>query len=328
MSTTSLRAFDALAGQRAAGRGTPVPQLPLAQIGPLPGQPRQLVDEVALAELAESIKVHGVIQPILVVPRKEVSEDDPVRYRIVCGERRFRAAKLAGLSAIPALVRDYAEDEVALLALLENLQREDLTPLEEAEYLQQLKGQYGFTEEQLGERLGKSRDYVHMRLRLLNLAPDLVEAWRTEPEAIEYLTPSHAILVNQVADEAPRAALLRSVLSGGVTVAEVRRRVEAIKTAPAGGDLSGKLAAAQGLNSPLAAPLPAAPRRPKASAPSQAQGKAREATVALEELAVVRLLEGLKAQGAGEVGLGALEAALKADLGWVRGLRKGALSVG
>lgn len=330
--STSLRAFDALAGQRAAGRGTPVPQLPLAQIGPLPGQPRQLVDEVALAELAESIKVHGVIQPILVVPRKDVAEDDPVRYRIVCGERRYRAAGLAGLSAIPALVRDYAEDEVALLALLENLQREDLTPLEEAEYLQQLKGQYGFTEEQLGERLGKSRDYVHMRLRLLNLAPDLVEAWRTEPEAIERLTPSHAILVNQVAEEAPRAALLQSVLSGGVTVAEVRRRVEAIKTAPTAGDAEevqgAKLAAAQGLSAPLGAPLPAAPKRPKASPPALAPGKTREATVSLEDLAVVRLLEGLKAQGAGEVGLGALEAALKADLGWVRGLRKGALSVG
>lgn len=323
---TNLRAFDQLAGQRAASKGTPVPQLPLQQVGPLPGQPRQAMDPVALAELAESIKIHGVIQPILVVARKDVAEDDPVRYRIVCGERRFRAAELAGLQAIPALVRDYAEDEVALLALLENLQREDLSPLEEAEYLQQLKGSYGFTEEQLGERLGKSRDYVHMRLRLLNLAPDLVEAWRTEPEAHERLTPSHAILVNQVPEEGPRAALLRSVLAGGVTVAEVRRRVEAIKAAPAEGETEDKVAAAQGLRHPLPPPVAGRSPGPLGHPPSAKPALGREATVPLEDLAIARLLEGLRAQGAEAVGLGALEAALKADLAWVRGLRKGALA--
>ncbi|MFN3431785.1 MAG: ParB/RepB/Spo0J family partition protein, partial [Candidatus Sericytochromatia bacterium] len=180
--TPSLRAFDELAANRRSQRGTPVPQLALDQIGPLPGQPRQMFDPEALAELSESIKTHGVIQPIIVIARKDISETDPIRYRIVCGERRYQAARMAGMTAIPALVRDYEDDEVAVLALLENLQREDLTPLEEGEYLLQLKQKYGFTEEQLGERLGKSRDYVHMRTRLLNLSPDILAAWKTPTE--------------------------------------------------------------------------------------------------------------------------------------------------
>ena len=102
--TTSLKAFDQLASTKRQGRGTPVPMVPLDQIGPMPGQPRQTLDPASLAELAESIKAHGVIQPIIVVARQDAQPDDPVRYRLVCGERRWRASRLAGLASVPAIV--------------------------------------------------------------------------------------------------------------------------------------------------------------------------------------------------------------------------------
>ena len=320
MTTPSLRAFDQLAANRRAQRGTPVPQLPLDQIGPLPGQPRQTFDPEALAELAESIKAHGVIQPIIVIARKDVSESDPVRYRIVCGERRFQAARLAGLSAIPALVRDYEDDEVAVLALLENLQREDLTPLEEGEYLLQLKQKYGFTEEQLGERLGKSRDYVHNRTRLLSLNPDLLEAWRTAPSANK-LTASHAIWINQLATPEGRKALLDAVMEEQFTVAEVRRRLEKVKGVEA---RRAELPPEEFAVALEAAALGSKPKLEKAPAGEPLTG----VKLALEDLAVYQLIAGLMGAGEKDVELQALQAALKKDAGWVRKLQRDVIAKG
>ncbi|MDB5097926.1 MAG: chromosome segregation DNA-binding protein [Cyanobacteria bacterium RYN_339] len=294
--STSLKAFDQLATAKRQQRGTPVPQIPLVQIAPLQGQPRKHMDQDALAELAESIKAHGVIQPILLIPRKAALETDVARYSIVCGERRFQACRLAGLDSIPALIRDYEDSEVALLALLENLQREDLTPLEEAEYLVQLKKQYGFTEEQLGDHLGKSRDYVHMRLRLLNLAPDIVETWRDAeaPDVFEKLTPSHAILVNQVADPEARQSLTQAVVADGITVAETRKRIQALK-----GDM------------PAKAPRPA---------------PVKGARLALEDLAMFDLLAPLVRAGATDVSLAELAEALERDMAWLKRLQKNGLA--
>lgn len=329
---TSLRAFDQLASAKRQNRGTPVPQLPLGQIAPMPGQPRQHFDPEALGELAESIKAHGVIQPILVIARKEVSEADPVRYSIVCGERRYQAAHLAGLSAIPALVRDYDDDEVAVLALLENLQREDLNPLEEGEYLAQLKQKYGFTEEQLGERLGKSRDYVHMRTRLLNLSPDILDAWKAaaSSQVFNSLTPSHAIIVNQLADDTLRQTLTRSIVETGITVAETRRRLEMVKTLEqeiADGlntDAAHKLqlAAVGGLAAnEFAMRLSGLKKRAEASkAEPVAAGPGPQ--LAVEDLAVFDLLERLIRQGDKQVSLRELEAALKKDLAWTKKVAK------
>lgn len=292
MTTPSLRAFDELAAGRRAQRGTPIPQLALDQIGPLPGQPRQSFDPEALNELAESIKSHGVIQPIIVIARKDVSESDPIRYRIVCGERRYQAARLAGMNAIPALVRDYDDDEVAVLALLENLQREDLTPVEEAEYLMQLKQKYGFTEEQLGERLGKSRDYVHGRTRLLNLSHDVLEVLRKEPKRF---TPSHAIYVNQLADPQARQTLMGEILEAESTVAAVRVAVAEMK-------------------------------KPRPKAAAAAVPPAPGTQVALEDLAVYQLMAQLMREGATTVEFSAIEEALKKDAGWMRKLRRDVLS--
>lgn len=127
-------------------------------------QPRTRMDEGALQELAASIRAQGVMQPILVRP---VGAD---RYEIIAGERRFRAARLAGLSEVPVLVKQVSDQVAAAMALIENIQREDLNPLEEAHGIQRLLDEFGFTHEQAAESVGRSRSAVSNLLRLLNLA--------------------------------------------------------------------------------------------------------------------------------------------------------------
>lgn len=149
----------------------PASDIPLVDIRPNPAQPRQMFDEAALAELSASIKLRGVIQPILVRPDPKTTG----RYQIVAGERRWRAAKLAGLVTIPATVRDI--DELALLeiGIIENVQRTDLNPMEEAEAYDALMKRFGRTQEGLAESVGKSRAHIANTLRLLNL-PESVRA--------------------------------------------------------------------------------------------------------------------------------------------------------
>ncbi|MEK4520082.1 ParB/RepB/Spo0J family partition protein [Psychrobacillus sp. FSL W7-1457] len=143
-----------------------VEQISIVDIKPNPYQPRKIFDDEALQELSESIKEHGVLQPIIV--RKKGS-----KFEIVVGERRFRASKKAHLDAIPAVVRELNDQQMMELAILENLQREDLTPIEEAEAYQNLMETLGLTQEQLAFRLGKSRPHIANHIRLLTL-PDVV----------------------------------------------------------------------------------------------------------------------------------------------------------
>lgn len=131
-----------------------------------PFQPRKIFNEEALKELAESIKEHGIIQPI-VVRKKEK------KYEIIAGERRFRAAKLAGLKEIPAIVKEMTEQQMMEVAILENLQREDLTPIEEAEAYSSLIDNLNFTQDALAKRLGKSRPHIANHIRLLQLPEDV-----------------------------------------------------------------------------------------------------------------------------------------------------------
>ena len=131
-----------------------------------PFQPRKIFNEEALKELAESIKEHGIIQPI-VVRKKEK------KYEIIAGERRFRAAKLAGLKEVPAIVKEMTEQQMMEVAILENLQREDLTPIEEAEAYSSLIENLNFTQEALAKRLGKSRPHIANHIRLLQLPEDV-----------------------------------------------------------------------------------------------------------------------------------------------------------
>ncbi|MGB4117797.1 MAG: ParB/RepB/Spo0J family partition protein [Polaromonas sp.] len=136
----------------------------------VPGQyqPRTRMDEGALYELAESIKVQGIMQPILV--RRLTSGTNDGKYEIIAGERRFRAAKIAGLDSVPVLVRDVPDESAAAMALIENIQREDLNPLEEAQGLQRLIKEFGLTHELAAQAVGRSRSAASNLLRLLNLA--------------------------------------------------------------------------------------------------------------------------------------------------------------
>lgn len=142
-------------------------KLALSSVEPRPDQPRKYFDEDALRQLADSVSAHGVLQPIL------VSESEPGRYSIIAGERRWRAAKLAGLSEIPAIVLDFDEMTAAEVSLIENIQRENLNPYEEAEAYRALIAQFSLTQEELSSRIGKSRSAIANSLRLLDL-PDSV----------------------------------------------------------------------------------------------------------------------------------------------------------
>ncbi|WP_367848313.1 ParB/RepB/Spo0J family partition protein [Rhodoferax sp. WC2427] len=140
----------------------------LSDLVPGQYQPRTRMDEGALYELAESIKAQGIMQPILV--RQLAAGDNAGQYEIIAGERRFRAARIAGLDRVPVLVRDVPDESAAAMALIENIQREDLNPLEEAQGLQRLVKEFGLTHEQAAQAVGRSRSAASNLLRLLNLA--------------------------------------------------------------------------------------------------------------------------------------------------------------
>ena len=152
---------------QAAAAGLPS-ALALDDLVPGMYQPRTRMDEGALYELAESIKAQGVMQPILV--RRLQEGEHAGKYEIIAGERRFRASRLAGLNEVPVLVRDVPDESAAAMALIENIQREDLNPLEEAQGLQRLVKEFGLTHEQAAQAVGRSRSAASNLLRLLNLA--------------------------------------------------------------------------------------------------------------------------------------------------------------
>lgn len=161
------KGLSALLGEAAtaATPGAGLRTLPVSVLEPGPFQPRDAMDEGALEELAASMKEHGVLQPILVRPRK----GDAARFQIIGGERRWRAAQKAGLHEVPALVRDFSDREAMAAGLVENLQRQDLNALEEAEGYGRLTQQFGLTQDALAKIVGKSRPHVSNTLRLLAL---------------------------------------------------------------------------------------------------------------------------------------------------------------
>jgi len=209
-----------------------------------PNQPRRAFDEADLDALSQSIRANGVLSPILV--RASGAE----RYEIIAGERRWRACKLAGMRQIPALVREADDPQALELALLENLQREDLNPIEEASGYRQLLDDYGFTQDALGTRLGKARPTLTNALRLLSL-PDAVQAMVRDGR----LSAGHARAL--AALPAARAeAIARTAIGQGLSVREVERLAAATSLAkkktparvpvrPAHADLSPELAAVE-----------------------------------------------------------------------------------
>ena len=191
-------------------------KLSLNEIEPNKDQPRKTFDEKALSELADSIAQHGVIQPLLVRPMPDGS------YQLVAGERRWRAARRAGLSEVPVVIREMSDSEMMELALIENLQREDLNPIEEAEGLQQLIHTYGLTQETAAARVGRSRPAIANALRLLSLPTPRVEVTRDGQ-----ISAGHARALLSLNDEEKMVEIADQILKKEISVREVERLAKA-----------------------------------------------------------------------------------------------------
>lgn len=209
------RGLDALLPESDAAQGAGQ-EISIGDIDPNPDQPRRTFTEESIAQLAQSIRDQGVLQPILVTP----TEDG--RYQLVAGERRWRAARLAGLETVPCLVRDLDEVQQREIALIENLQREDLNPLEAAQGVQNLMRQCGYTQETVARRLGKSRPAVANLLRLLNLPDEVQEMVRQG-----VLSAGHARVIAGVEGEAAQLALAKEAVARDLSV----RQLEAVAAA-------------------------------------------------------------------------------------------------
>jgi ParB family chromosome partitioning protein len=186
-----------------------VMRIDINDIDPNRSQPRSRFDEEKIQGLADSIRQHGLVQPILLKPL----EGD--RYMLVAGERRWRAARLAGLTRIPSIVKRFSDQEMLEIALVENLQRENLNPMEEAEGIRQLMERFGLTQERVGERLGKSRPAVANSLRLLSL-PEEIQFMVREGE----LSAGHARAVMAIEEAGAQMEAARRIAAKGLSVRE------------------------------------------------------------------------------------------------------------
>ncbi len=191
-------------------------EIKLADLRSNPYQPRQNFDEEALSELASSIKEHGVFQPI--IAKKSIKG-----YEIIAGERRVKASKLAGKETIPAIIKDFSDEDMMQIALLENLQREDLTALEEAMAYQKLQEHLSLTQEELSKRVGKSRSYVTNMLGLLTL-PEMVKDYLSTGE----LSMGHARVLSKLKDKIQIEQLAEQVVASGISV----RKLEELTQSP------------------------------------------------------------------------------------------------
>jgi ParB family chromosome partitioning protein len=198
--------------------------LPVADINPNPKQPRSTFDQEELAELADSIREHGVIQPLVVAKAPQ-----PGQYLLIAGERRLQAARLAGLVKVPAIVRDVTDQEFLLLALVENVQRADLSPLETAEAYKHLQDEFNFTQEQVAVRVGKSRVTVTNTLSLLDLSMAVKSAL-----AAGDISEGHARALKGLSHQSQSAAL-QTVINKELNVRqteELARKLKGTKPTP------------------------------------------------------------------------------------------------
>ncbi len=220
--TTTLTApapeVDAVALQPVPG--AEFAEIPLDAIRPNPKQPRTVFDEEELAELVYSIREIGVLQPIVVRPAPDARPDSAVRYELIMGERRWRASRAAGRETVPAIVRSTDEDDLLRDALLENLHRSELNPLEEAAAYQQLLDDFGCTQEQLAGRIGRSRPQISNTLRLLRLPPPVARR-----VAAGVLSAGHARALLAVPDAGAMERLAQRIVAEGMSVRTVEEIV-------------------------------------------------------------------------------------------------------
>ena len=206
---------DSLDGEESAS----VSSLSIGEIEPNRDQPRQNFDEEALNELASSIAEHGVLQPLIVRPMPDGG------YQLVAGERRWRAARIAGLTEVPVIVKTLTDSEVSVIALIENLQRENLNPMEEAEGIQKLIDEFDFTQEQAAQKLGKSRSALTNTLRLMSL-PEKVRDLVSD----DFLSQGHARALLGINDKSKICDAADTVISKHLSVRETEKLVKSINS--------------------------------------------------------------------------------------------------
>lgn len=195
-------------------------EMDMDNIYPNPDQPRKNFDSQALKELADSIKKHGVIMPIVVNTGKNG------KYMIIAGERRYRASKLAGRTTIPVIIRNYTEREIKEISLIENLQREDLNPIEAAAAMKQLMVDYKLTQDELAERIGKSRPAIANTIRLLSLTPEVMQM-----VAEGKLSAGHARTLVTLSPE-DQLSFATDAVKKGMSVREIEKKVKNYNLAP------------------------------------------------------------------------------------------------
>lgn len=211
------RGFDAIFADNSVediSSGVSTVKVKLIDIEPNRDQPRKQFDDEALTELSNSISQHGVLQPLLVRPMPDGG------YQLVAGERRWRASRMAGLTEVPVVIRDLTDSQVAQLALVENLQRENLNPLEEANGYKELSDKFGYTQEKISEIVGKSRSAVANALRLLNLSESVQEMVSSGS-----LSMGHARALLSVEDGKTQKEIAKLVVQNDLSVRETERLV-------------------------------------------------------------------------------------------------------
>ncbi len=194
-------------------------KIKLVDIVPNKEQPRKRFNESALSELADSISQHGVIQPLLVRPLSGGT------YQLVAGERRWRASRMAGLKEVPVVIKDLTDEEASVIAMIENLQREDLNAIEEADGIKYLMTKYGLTQEEVSERVGKSRSAVANSLRLLKLPESVSEYVRDG-----IISAGHAKALLPLEDEEKMISLCNTIIKDNLSVREVEKIVKSMLT--------------------------------------------------------------------------------------------------
>ncbi len=215
------RGLEALLPDAEEALSSGVQEISLGDIDPNPDQPRRTFSEESIAQLAQSIREQGVLQPILVTPQ------NGGRYRIVAGERRWRASRAAGLDKVPVIVRDLDVIQQMEIALIENLQREDLNPIEVAQGIRSLMQQCGYTQETVANRLSKSRPAVANLLRLLTLPEEVIELVRQGS-----LSAGHARVLAGLDDNARKLALAKETIEQGYSVRQLEALAAAVKAEP------------------------------------------------------------------------------------------------